>query len=202
MRTPPHSTSSRPTSSGSANDQHVQTLHDAGLDPTEARLRILSAFPDAPRAVSAPELLEHLRKSGPFDKVTLYRTLDSFAEKGVVQRHNAADRTFRYCVPPEGNNVHGHFFCTQCGAMECLLTNMPPLSATALLDAIAKLGSQLAITTDSPRRNSAPCASSAHTTPQAPSPAAGPGTADRHTRRIDSVELLLSGVCARCLSRK
>lgn len=95
-------------------------LKECGMDATDARIRILTVFVTEKRALSAQDILESLRSHGPFDKVTLYRTLDLFADKGVIQRHSAGDRSFRYCMSSASHSTHSHFYCTKCGRMDCL----------------------------------------------------------------------------------
>jgi Fur family ferric uptake transcriptional regulator len=56
---------------------------------------------------------------GRMNRVTLYRILDLLVERGVAARHNAGERSFRYCL---GRGVHGHshFHCNRCGQTQCL----------------------------------------------------------------------------------
>lgn len=95
-------TSGRNDHSPAQPEHSADLLHAAGLEDTQARRRILAALHaphgTTPVAVSAQDLLAVLRKDGPFDKVTLYRTLDLFTEHGIIQRHSAGDRSFRYCM--------------------------------------------------------------------------------------------------------
>lgn len=101
-------------------------LRENGMEPTDARLRILEALSGQHIALRAQDILKALRANGPFDKVTLYRTLEAFAERSIVQRHCAGDRTYRYCMPAPDEGMHSHFYCTRCGNMACLTGQHEP----------------------------------------------------------------------------
>lgn len=99
----------------------AERLRNAGIRATPVRQWVLAALADG-GGVSPAEMLERLAEEGVrINKVTLYRTLDLFVERGVAERHAGAaptDRSFRYCVAtPQG---HCHFYCTVCGSMQCL----------------------------------------------------------------------------------
>ncbi|MFP4316706.1 MAG: Fur family transcriptional regulator [Desulfovibrionales bacterium] len=104
------------------NDKYLTTiLHRAGIDPTEHRVHVLDVMQSYHRAVSAPELLARLNELCPMNKVTLYRILELFVQKGIVLRHSVGDRAFRYCLGSgSGQFGHCHFFCTSCGRTECM----------------------------------------------------------------------------------
>jgi Fe2+ or Zn2+ uptake regulation protein len=97
-----------------------QCLLTAGLEATPNRLAALRALHGMGYAASAQEVLEAL-PAGTMDRVTLYRTLDTLAARGVISKTSAADRSFRYCSTPEnGITPHCHFYCRKCGRMHCL----------------------------------------------------------------------------------
>lgn len=108
--------------------RHTRMLLHAALDPTENRLRVMKLLEALDRPASAPDLLSVLREHAPFDKVTLYRTLDLFTEHRLIEKHSAGDQTTRYCLMHSAQ-PHGHFYCKSCGTMECL----PPEMLTPLL---------------------------------------------------------------------
>lgn len=103
-----------------------QVLKTKKLRVTPARTEVLGLFIHAPSALSHSDLE---KKLGPnFDRVTLYRTLASFVESGLI--HKVPDETgaqrFAYCNHAhhehEGEHVdtHVHFNCTQCSRTLCL----------------------------------------------------------------------------------
>jgi Fur family transcriptional regulator, ferric uptake regulator len=67
------------------------------------------------------------KKSGAsFDRVTVYRTLQTFVEKGIVHTIPTADNSIRYalckdeCSEGHHQDHHVHFICKQCGSTLCL----------------------------------------------------------------------------------
>jgi Fur family ferric uptake transcriptional regulator/Fur family zinc uptake transcriptional regulator len=104
-------------------------LRAAGLRRTPARLSVLDRIEALARPLSHGELLA-LPELGALDDITLYRTLATLVEVGLVHRVHGIDGTWRYCAQPRdiqgcpGN--HAHFLCTTCGAMTCLLTQPMP----------------------------------------------------------------------------
>lgn len=104
--------------------EHV--LKQKKMRVTPARTEVLELFIQAANALSHGDLE---KKLGPhFDRVTLYRTLGSFVENGLI--HKVPDETgaqrFAYCnhdhPEHEGEHVHTHvhFNCTRCNRTLCL----------------------------------------------------------------------------------
>jgi Fe2+ or Zn2+ uptake regulation protein len=95
-------------------------LAAAGIEATPIRVAVLTAMAGENRAMSASEVLEAVRRVRAANKVTVYRTLDLFVEKGVVLRHVLEGRAFRYCMGgTHGSEFHCHVWCRRCGRMEC-----------------------------------------------------------------------------------
>lgn len=110
----------------------VSTNTDAGvaallrrhnLSITEGRKKILSLF------LSSADALAHSdieRKAGEkFDRVTVYRTLQTFVGKGLIHTIPTADNAVLYalckhCTDGHHQDDHVHFICTQCAATLCL----------------------------------------------------------------------------------
>jgi Fur family transcriptional regulator, ferric uptake regulator len=103
-----------------------QRLKQASLRITEGRIAILDFFyKNSGLGISIHDLLAEF--SSGFDKVTMYRTLHSFEEKGIL--HKVIDETGleRYALCQEvchdhngHQHEHVHFKCTQCQKTECL----------------------------------------------------------------------------------
>ena len=104
-------------------EDHLLTY---GLRNTQPRKRIMKAFLDSPSALSQSELERHF--GADMDRVTIYRTLKSFLEAGLLHRIPDAEQTALYALcqahecQPETSHAHNHlhFKCTQCGETECL----------------------------------------------------------------------------------
>lgn len=103
-------------------------LRDARARVTAARIQVLAALLDAPRALTHQDVQESLRD---MDRVTLYRTLDFLTEAGLAHKIAADDRVFRYSAGAEHgaqeagapHHQHGHFKCTRCAKVFCLDTS-------------------------------------------------------------------------------
>lgn len=94
-------------------------LRRAGVEPTGRRLAVIGVMLAAGRALAPREILVGLGDlDATMNKVTLYRVLDLFVERGLAERHSSGDRSFRYCVAARPG--HHHFYCLRCGAMRCL----------------------------------------------------------------------------------
>lgn len=91
----------------------LMQLKNFGLKETPIRLSILTFLYQENRPVDVGEIITFLRQlTGSADKVTVYRTLDLFCAKGVVNRLELQERKFRYEVQ---QTDHHHFICEQCG---------------------------------------------------------------------------------------
>jgi len=93
------------------------------LSITDSRKKILSLF------LSSKDALAHgdiEKKAGEkFDRVTVYRTLQTFVEKGIIHTIPTADNSVRYalckeCEEGHHHDEHVHFVCTNCGRTICL----------------------------------------------------------------------------------
>ena len=108
-----------------------ELLERCGVAVTENRLLVVRALSGADHPQTPLELLAGLTGkagdktgdktglAGRMNRVTLYRILELLVERGVVARHNAGERAFRYCLG-RGVTGHSHFHCTRCGATQCL----------------------------------------------------------------------------------
>ena len=92
---------------------------------TNCRKQVLSYMLEVQQAVGQPTLE---RQMSDFDRVTLYRTLNTFLEKGII--HKVLDDTgvTKYalcasgCTKHQHNDEHVHFKCNECGKLECINT--------------------------------------------------------------------------------
>ncbi len=96
-------------------------MDEAGVEPTENRVLVLTCLARRGAALTAAEILEYVREQKRVNKVTLYRTLDLFVERGLVLRHSSGDRAFRYCLGGKRSGAaHCHAYCRLCGRMQCV----------------------------------------------------------------------------------
>ena len=71
-------------------------LKHSGLGHTVNRLRVLEIIGNRSHPPSAQEIFDELNKSHEVNRVTVYRILELFVEKRLVERISAGDRSFRY----------------------------------------------------------------------------------------------------------
>jgi len=100
------------------------TLKTYALRHTDCRESILEAFLNKSAALSHGDL-ESLLQDG-FDRVTIYRTLKTFVEKGILHKIPDDEGGVKYalckeeCSSHEHHHDHIHFKCSTCGDTTCL----------------------------------------------------------------------------------
>jgi Fur family ferric uptake transcriptional regulator len=92
-------------------------LSDAGLRPTRQRMTILRAVAGEERPVTAQDLYARLRgRRGSPGLATVYRTLNSLSDAGVLLRFPAGEGEIAYRLCPPGH--HHHLICERCGQIQ------------------------------------------------------------------------------------
>jgi Fur family ferric uptake transcriptional regulator len=109
--------------------EHLLKRHQ--LKRTEARLKVLSLLVNKKVATSQPD---HESVIGDVDRVTLYRILIAFEEKGIIHKVFDLNGTANYaicssdCDEHDHHDEHLHFNCTNCKNVYCLdELDMPPI---------------------------------------------------------------------------
>jgi len=102
-----------------------QILKAYRLRRTASRADILSLFMQKGVALSEPEIEREMR--GRCDRVTIYRTLATFLDKGILHKVLDDAGASRYALCAEncqtaGYHVHNHvhFKCFRCGRTTCI----------------------------------------------------------------------------------
>jgi Fur family ferric uptake transcriptional regulator len=99
-------------------------LRRNSLSVTESRKKILNLFLNVHGALAHGDI--ERRAGEKFDRVTVYRTLQTFVEKGIIHTIPTTDNSVRYalckdnCIGGHHHDDHVHFICLQCGTMLCL----------------------------------------------------------------------------------
>lgn len=108
-----------------------ETLKLHSLRVTKVRMALLDFFSKQEKAMSHPEVEEAFND---FDRVTLYRTLHSFLEKGLLHKVPDDSGVTRYalcktaCSEHAHHDNHVHFKCESCDKVECLHdVSIPPV---------------------------------------------------------------------------
>lgn len=104
--------------------QVEEILKKNKLSITEGRLKILGVFIASNGALSHAEIEKKTREV--FDRVTVYRTLQSFVEKGIIHLIPTKDNSIKYalckddCHAGHHHDNHVHFICDECSKTICL----------------------------------------------------------------------------------
>jgi Fur family transcriptional regulator, ferric uptake regulator len=97
-------------------------LQARNIQPTAMRLLVLDFLEHQQKAVSLADLEEHLSRS---DRATLYRTLKTFHEHGLVHQifDNSGNAKYALCSDDctcsYPDDMHVHFYCTVCEKAYC-----------------------------------------------------------------------------------
>jgi Fur family transcriptional regulator, ferric uptake regulator len=94
------------------------------LSVTGSRKKILELFLSSAGALAHSDIE---KKTGEkFDRVTIYRTLNTFLEKGIIHNIPTPDNSVLYalcidnCSEGHHHDNHVHFVCSSCGNTTCL----------------------------------------------------------------------------------
>jgi Fur family ferric uptake transcriptional regulator len=99
-----------------------QRLQSRNIQPTAMRIRILNFMVENKSATGLSDLEKKFTHA---DRTTLYRTLKTFLEHGLVHQINDASGTTKYalcsekCTCSYPNDVHVHFYCSSCEQTFC-----------------------------------------------------------------------------------
>ncbi len=106
--------------------EHInQILKKADLKATPMRKDVLQIFSNSTYALDNQELESQL---GSVDRITLYRTLKSFEEKGIIHKVTDLSGNPKYamCEPAcidnhiHHHDAHVHFQCDVCNNIYCI----------------------------------------------------------------------------------
>lgn len=93
-------------------------LSDNLLQKTECRKKVLKVLQSSETALSEDEILSKIDKK--FNKTSVYRTLNTFSEKGIIHRIITDMNVAKYSLSK--NNMpdnHIHFECKKCCSVYC-----------------------------------------------------------------------------------
>lgn len=104
-------------------ENSLNILKSNGLRKTASRGRVLEAFQAHQHALAHSDLEKQLGEE--FDRVTLYRTLHTFLEKGIIHKVLDDEGSAKYalchdCSDGHHHDNHVHFKCSKCQISECL----------------------------------------------------------------------------------
>lgn len=106
-------------------------LKDFRLRTTPSRQEILHLFLLKQYALSHGDIEKAINNS--LDRVTVYRTLKTFLDKGLIHKVLDDEGSLKYalckeaCTTAGHHHNHVHFKCTACGQTNCLNVEIPPV---------------------------------------------------------------------------
>ena len=101
-----------------------ELLKKSRLSITDSRQRILDLFLRSEGALSHADIEKRIADG--IDRVTIYRTLQVFEEKGIIHTIPSADNSIKYalckedCAEGHHHDNHVHFVCDSCSKTICL----------------------------------------------------------------------------------
>lgn len=113
-----------------------QILKRHKLRITDCRMDILEYFIHEEKALSFKDLEDNFDQ---YDRVTLYRTLHSFTEHGMLHKIPDDSGSVTYgicydtCDAEEHHHNHIHFKCNECGEIKCLDKHLPKIDLPGYL---------------------------------------------------------------------
>ncbi len=102
----------------------LNILKNHDIRKTGSRLDILRQFAEKGHALSQPDLEKALEEQ--CDRVTIYRTLTLYLEKGLIHTVLDDSGAMKYalcrntCSDQSHSHDHVHFKCTNCGQTTCI----------------------------------------------------------------------------------
>lgn len=105
-------------------EQQLDILKRNNLSVTDSRKKILDLFLKNNGALAHADIEKSTGEI--FDRVTVYRTLQTFVEKGIIHNIPTTDNSILYalckdnCEAGHHHDNHVHFICDSCGKTICL----------------------------------------------------------------------------------
>ena len=104
--------------------QAPQILQMHALRQTRCRVEVLQYFLDAQQAQAHADLEDALPE---YDRVTLYRTLNTFEQQGILHRVLDDTAVLKYALSLR-QAPHAHFKCERCLSTTCMDVALPVLN--------------------------------------------------------------------------
>ncbi len=104
-------------------------LKAAKLYCTKSRVAILKVLMTTDKPMSHEQIARRLGKKS-FDKVTIYRTLESLLKVGLLHKVFIDKRAWHFELARNctESQCHPHFTCTNCGSTHCLTEISLPMA--------------------------------------------------------------------------
>ncbi|MCP3892109.1 MAG: transcriptional repressor [Desulfobulbaceae bacterium] len=115
------------------NCNYQKLLEQAGIDATANRIQILEAIGSNNYPLTAADVFKIVHRVQSINRVTVYRILDLLVENDLVERLRIGSRAAYYGLAPNENHAaHPHFYCIECGHVDCLQAKAINIDADVL----------------------------------------------------------------------
>lgn len=107
------------------NSKVIEILKKHNLRKTSCRFDTLHIFLNHQKKALSQNDIEKLTK-GRFDRVTIYRTLNTFIEQGILHRIFDENNSVKFALCPDECSSHNHqhdhihFKCNKCKTTTCI----------------------------------------------------------------------------------
>ncbi len=102
------------------NKYALLTLQNAGLSKTPQRIAVLTLLLKAEAPLSVRDISQELAAKARIDRVTIYRILSLFKQRGIAREIASSGGTNYFEMASQENPVHPHFNCRNCGELSCM----------------------------------------------------------------------------------
>ena len=105
-------------------NESLSILKKNHLSITDGRKKILDLFLKSNGALAHADIEKNTEAA--FDRVTVYRTLQTFVDKGIIHHIPTTDNSILYalckdnCKEGHHHDNHVHFVCSNCNKTICL----------------------------------------------------------------------------------
>ena len=95
-------------------------LHKHNLVRTNCRQSIINTIVNSGHAISEEEI--KMKVEGTYDRTTFYRSFKTLIENQIIHKIVVDNQLVKYALTESNpiNEKHIHFYCNQCGIVECL----------------------------------------------------------------------------------
>ena len=107
-------------------------LKEKAISQTPFRLELLAVFQNTKNALPISVIEKRLLS---YDRITLYRTIKKFLEKGIIHEIHLAGQDKYYalcqeeCTSTAHSHQHIHFRCSKCNTTSCItIENYPEVN--------------------------------------------------------------------------
>ena len=90
-------------------------IQEAKLRVTPARVAMMQLFESHDKPLDGKHLIDHLQQELGIDRVTVFRILNAFVERGLIRKITLGENKARYEL---NTHDHHHLVCESCGDIQ------------------------------------------------------------------------------------